>query len=140
MTTTTLRAALARLQALPWATYANHTAAGFRACWIAAQLITASLALLAAIAYEHREQIRAAVVATIAATFTAGRWTRYQAERCYRAGQWSRRQLMVVADRSAVLVAAQPLPAVAPITAGLAALREALERLIARLYPLVLAG
>lgn len=112
MTTTTLRAALARLQALPWADYATRTAAGFRACWVAAQLITAGLALLVAIAYEHRQQIRAAGVAAIAAVVVAGQAT-------YHAGRYTRRlwsRLLAFSERMGCWYAALLLgsPAVAP--------------------------
>jgi hypothetical protein len=55
----------------------------------------------------------------------------------YQAGKWTRRQLLALTDRSAALVSRQPLTALAPITATLAAAREALARLIARLYPAV---
>lgn len=128
MTTTTLRAAIARLQALPWADYATRTAAGLRACWIAAQLLAAGIALLAAIAYEHRQQIRSACVTAAAALVVAAQLT-------YEAGVWTRRAIHSISTRTVVLLPQQPLPAVAPITATVAAAREALERLIRRLYP-----
>ena len=80
--------------------------------------------------WRHRQQIAAALVRAIAATIVAGQAT-------YAAGRWCRLQLLALSDQAAVLTAGQPLPAVAPITAGLAALREALERLIARLYPVL---
>ena len=48
-----------------------------------------------------------------------------------------RAELEVLSARSAQLVHAMPLPALAPILAPLAALREALERFLARVYPVV---
>ena len=63
-----------------------HWAAVARRCWITVQLITTALVLLAEIAWEHRAQIRQALVTAIAATYLAGQWTRQQAERTLRAG------------------------------------------------------
>ena len=125
MTTTTLRAELVRLiaivRALPWASMARTT-------WTVLQLLAAGLVLLAEIAWEHRQQIRSALVTAIAALVVAAQLT-------YEAGIWTRRHLLELADRSATLIPQQPLAAVAPITASIEALREALARLIARLYP-----
>lgn len=143
MSTTTIRAAAAHvhtaLRAIDWQEVAAIVADGLRILWAAAQILTAALMLAAEIAYEHRQQIRHALVTAAAATYWAGAWTRLQAERTYRAGIWCRLQLLVLTDRAAVLTTAQPVPAVAPITACIQASREALERLVARLYP-VLAG
>jgi predicted outer membrane lipoprotein len=113
MTTTTIRAA-----------------AGLRACWLAAQLLAAAAAILAAIAYEHRQQIRAALVAAVAATYVAGQWTRYQAVRLYRAGGWCRLQLLALSDRATALLPQQPIAAAAPITACLAAIGETLQHVL----------
>ena len=84
--------------------------------------ITTGLALLVAgrFIWQHRAEIRAAIVAAIAATYVAGAATRHAVDHLSR--------------RSCTLLQAQPLPAVAPITATLQAAREALARLIARLY------
>jgi hypothetical protein len=52
-------------------------------------------------------------------------------------------ELEAISARAAELVHAeplQPLPALAPILAPLAALREALERYLARVYPAAVAG
>jgi hypothetical protein len=103
MTTTTIRAALARLQALPWADYATRTAAGFRACWLAAQL-------LAAIAYEHRARIRAALVTIAAVLYVA-------AELTHKAGRHARRlwdALPIWSEALGRRYAALLVPATAP--------------------------
>lgn len=55
------------------------------------------------------------------------------------AGRWCRQQLLELSDQAARLTAAQPLPIVAPITASIEALREALELLVRRLYPAIAA-
>jgi HK97 family phage major capsid protein len=75
--------AITAVRALPWGAYMARTAAGLRACWIAAQLLAMAVAIGAAIAYEHRQQIRDAAIAAIAAvvvaaqaTYHAGRRTR----------------------------------------------------------------
>lgn len=54
--------------------------------------------------------------------------------RTYAAGQWTRAQLEATSDRAATLVDAQPVPALAPISANLQALRELLELWVSRLY------
>jgi hypothetical protein len=53
----------------------------------------------------------------------------------YAAGCLCRAELETLSARSAELVHAQPMPTLAPILAPLVALREALERLVTRLYP-----
>lgn len=123
MNTTTLRAALARLQALPWADYATRTAAGLRACWLAAQLLTAGLAILAAIAYEHRQQIRSGLVTAAAALVVT-------AELTYRAGRRACRLWAALLDASehlgrwyAVLLVG-PAPAASEASAALPAAPE----------------
>lgn len=122
MNTTTLRAALARVD------WSARAAAGLQLTWLVAQLIAAAAVFACRWLHAHRQQIRAALVATIAAVITAAQLT-------YAAGCHARRWLEATSARSAALVAAQPLPAVAPITASLQALREALERWVKRLYP-----
>lgn len=127
-----IRIAALVLCSIDWAAVA-------RRCWITVQLITTALVLLAEIAWEHRAQIRQALVTAIAATYLAGQWTRQQAERTLRAGAWTRLQLERFSGRTVALLPQQPIQALAPITATMAAAREALERLIARLYPVAAA-
>jgi len=78
--------------------------------------------------WAHRQQARDAALLTLLATLAAAAW-------CYRAGRATRHGVDAISRRSCALLPHQPLPAVAPITATLAAAREALERLVARLYP-----
>lgn len=109
------------LRSIPWATVG-------RRCWIAAQLVTAAVVLLAEIAWEHRAQIRAALVTAIAAVIVAAQLT-------IEAGRWTRHTVEAISSRSVVLLPQQPLAALAPITATMQAAREALEQLVRRLYP-----
>lgn len=143
MTKTEIKASTAQIiraiVALPWGVYAARAGAVMRAAWVAAQLLGVALVLLAEIAWEHRQRIRQALVIAIAATYVAGEWTRHQAERTLRAGAWTRLQLERFSGRTVALLPQQPIEALAPITATLAAAREALERLIARLYPVAAA-
>jgi hypothetical protein len=82
--------------------------------------------------WRHRQQIAAALIAAIAAMVVAG-------QASYAAGRWCRQQLLELSDQAAALTTAQPLQSVAPITAGIEALRAALERLVARMYPVAVA-
>lgn len=109
-------------------TIAACTFNGLRLCWAAAQLLLAAGILLLDLAWEYRAEIRHALVAAIAAVVLAAQLT-------YEAGCWTRRQIESLSNRSAALLPMQPLPAVAPITASVEAAREALERLVRRLYP-----
>ena len=79
-------------------------------------------------AWRHRQQIAAVVVRCLVALVVAAQAT-------HAAGRWCRAALLELSDQAARLTAAQPLPAVAPITASIEALRAALERLVTRLYP-----
>ena len=78
--------------------------------------------------WAHRQQARDAALLTLLAAMAAAAW-------CYRAGIWTRQLVHQLSNRSVVLLPHQPIAAVAPITATLAAIREALARLVARLYP-----
>ncbi len=78
--------------------------------------------------WAHRQQARDAALLALLATRAAAAW-------CYRAGRATRRAVDAISRRSCALLPEQPLPAVAPITATLQAAREALARLVARLYP-----
>jgi hypothetical protein len=118
---TTLRIAALVLRSIDWATVG-------RRCWLAARLIATGLVLLVEIAWEHRARIRAALVTAIAAVIVAAQLT-------HEAGRWTRRAVEALNARSAALLPKQAVPALAPITATLAAAREALERLVRRLYP-----
>lgn len=80
-------------------------------------------------AWARRQHVINAALLTLLAALAAAGWT-------YRAGQWTRRVIHQLSDRSAALLPQQPVPALAPITATLQAAREALARLVARLYPL----
>lgn len=111
-----------------WPAVGYRVDAGLRLCWIVAQLLALAAAIAGRYVWDHRQQIKDAAVATYAAVVIA-------AELTLAAGRWSRHQLEALAARSAELTHDQPVPPLAPITAGIAALREALERLIARLYP-----
>lgn len=132
MTTTTLRAAAARirfiLSLIDWREALSIAADGLRILWGVTQLVLTMLALAAAITWEHRAQIRAALVTAIAAVIVAAQLT-------IEAGHRTRHAIEAICRRSTALLPRQPLAAVAPITATLAAAREALERLLRRLYP-----
>lgn len=107
-----------------------------RTCALATARIIATICTMTGLAlmaagrwtWTHRQQIKQATIRIIAALVVAAQFT-------YRAGRWTRRQLLALSDRAAALTAEQPLPALAPIVASIEALREALARLIARLYP-----
>ena len=113
---------------LPWGVYAARAGAVLRAAWVTARLIGTVLVLLAEIAWEHRQQIRQALVTAIAAVIVAAQLT-------IEAGRWTRCTIDAISGRAVALLPQQPVSAVAPITACLTALREALERLVRRLYP-----
>lgn len=106
--------AITAVRALPWGAYMARTAAGLRACWIAAQLLAMAVAIGAAIAYEHRQQIRDAAIAAIAAVVVAAQAT-------YHAGRRTRRlwdQLVAFSERmgrwySSLLVGTTTAPAAA---------------------------
>lgn len=136
MNTAALRAIMARsiaaARAIDWRAVGARTTAGLQLCWAVAQLLFLLGAVAVDYAWQHRQQIRAALVHAVACLVVA-------AEVTYRAGCWTRHQLERFSGRAAVLVSQQPLPAVAPITATMQAAREALERLIARLYPVLAA-
>lgn len=127
MTTTTLRAAAARIRAvlrlIDWHEALDVTADGLRILWAVAQLIGAALVMIATTIYAHRAAIRSAVLTAIARTYVAGIATR--------------RAIHAISNRSTALLPRQPLPAIAPITASMEAAREALERLVRRLYPVL---
>ena len=122
--TNTVRAAIAVIN---WREALAITADGIRIIWSVAQLLLTALVLLTEIVYEHRDQIRDAVIAAVAATYVGGAWTRYQAVRLYRAGGYCRLQLLAVSDRATALLPQQPITAAAPITACLAAISESLQ-------------
>lgn len=96
---------------------------------VAIALTVAVLVLLAAgqWLWAHRQEIRDAAVATYAALVLT-------AELSYEAGRWSRRQLEALNDQAAELLDSQPVPALAPITAGIEALRRQLEALVSWIY------
>ena len=100
----------------------------------ATAIVATGLLLIAAgrWTWHHRQQIAAALLAAIAALVVAAQAT-------YAAGRWCRQQLLELSDQAARLTAAQPLPIVAPITASIEALREALELLVRRMYPAIAA-
>lgn len=77
--------------------------------------------------WANRREILDGIARAILATYAAGRWTRSQLEA-------SRALLVATSDRAAALVDAQPVPALAPISANLQALRELLEAWVSRLY------
>jgi hypothetical protein len=78
--------------------------------------------------WARRQQARDAALLTLLATLAAAAW-------CYRAGRATRQALHTISERSCAVLPQQPVPAVAPISATLQAAREALERLVVRLYP-----
>jgi hypothetical protein len=71
--------------------------------------------------WRHRQQIGAALVATAAATYAAGAWLRLQIE--------------AMAFDSARRLPAQPVTALAPITAGIAAAWGLADRIACELRP-----
>ena len=77
--------------------------------------------------WAHRREILDGIARAILVTYAAGRWTRSQLEA-------ARALLMATSDRAAALVNAQPVPALAPISANIQALRELLEAWVSRLY------
>ena len=85
------------------------------------------LLALAQWAWTHRREILDTIARAVLRTYAAGRWCRSQLE-------VARALLVATSDRAAALVDAQPVPALAPISANLQALRELLERWVSRLY------
>ena len=118
---TTANQALQIMRAINWAAIG-------RAAVIAAELLLMVAALAIETAWEHRQHIRRALIHAAAALVVAAIW-------CHHAGRWTRQAIHDLSERSAAVLPQQPLPAVAPITATLQAAREALARLVARLYP-----
>lgn len=88
MTKTKIQGTIAQIirtiGALPWGEFCDRTANGLRACWVAAELLLAFGAIAWQVAYEHRQQIRSALVHLIAALVVASVVT-------YRAGRRARR-------------------------------------------------
>jgi hypothetical protein len=125
----------------------NTTARAAR--FVAVALVFIGLLLLRAgrFIWAHRREIRDAAIAAYAACRLAAEWAwdrrsavRAAAAAAYAAGRLCRDELESISDRAAQLVHNHPLPALAPILAPLAALREALERFLARVYPAAVAG
>jgi hypothetical protein len=125
---TTANRALQALRAIDWATIGRRLDRAIAITITAAELLLMLTALAIETVYEHRQQIRAALVRAVAALIVAAHLT-------YRAGRATRQVLHTISERSCAVLPQQPVPAVAPITATLAAAREALERLVVRLYP-----
>lgn len=123
--TKTITTATRLVAAIDWRAVGDRTARALELAWTVAQLLLTAAVLVGEVIWEHRAQIRQALVTAIAATYLAGQWTRLQLER--------------LSGRTVALLPQQPIDALAPITATLAAAREALERLIARLYPVAAA-
>lgn len=97
MTTTTLRAAAARvrlvLSLIDWQEVAGIVTDGLRILWAAAQLVFTLLVLAASITWEHRARIRAALVTAAAAVIVAAQLT-------IEAGQRARRWWAALLDAS----------------------------------------
>lgn len=125
---TTATRALQILRAIDWAAIGHRLDNAIRVTTIAAELLLMVVALAAETIWEHRQQIRDGLIRAAAALVLATLWT-------YRAGRWTRQALHDISTRSVAVLPAQPVPAVAPITATIQAAREALARLVARLYP-----
>lgn len=111
-----------------WHVVAQRIANGLKFCWITARLLLELLSMTRDITWEHRAEIRRALIAAAAAIWLA-------AELTYCAGRWTRQQIQVVSEMTVDLLPRQPIPAVAPITATLQAARAQLEALVRRLYP-----
>lgn len=111
---------------------------------IAIALVITGLLLIRAgqFIWAHRREIRDAAIAAYAALRLAAEWAwerraavRAAALAVYAAGGVARVELEALSARAAELVHDQPLPALAPIVAPILALREALQRLVATIYP-----
>jgi hypothetical protein len=125
----------------------NTTARAAR--FVAVALVFIGLLLLRAgrFIWAHRREIRDAAIAAYAAGRLAAEWAWERrsailaaAAATYAAACLCRDELEIISARAAQLVHAEPLqclPALAPILAPLAALREALERYMARVWPAV---
>ena len=103
------------LRALPWGAYMARTAAGLRACWIAAQLLAMAVAIGAAIAAV------AAVVVAAQATYHAGRVARRMWDQLVafseRMGRWYSSLLVgtTTAPAAAAPAVLPTAPAAAPV-------------------------
>jgi hypothetical protein len=128
----------------------NTTARAARFVAVACVVIAILLLRAGRFIWAHRREIRDAAIAAYAACRLAAEWAwerrsavRAAAAATYAAGRLCRDELEAISTRAAQLVHAKPLqslPALAPILAPLAALREALERYLARACPVAVAG
>jgi hypothetical protein len=131
--TATGNRALQALRAIDWAAIGRGLDRAIAITITAAELLLMLAALAIETVYEHRQQIRSALVRAVAALIVAAQLT-------YRAGHWTRQALHTISERSTAVLPQQPVAAIAPITATVQAAREALERLVARLYPVPVRG
>jgi hypothetical protein len=92
----------------------HPAAAAARIAPLLLQLAALAIAAGSLWLWRHRQQIGAALVAAVAATYAAGAWCREQIE--------------ALAADSARRLPAQPVPALAPITAGVAAVWGLVDR------------
>lgn len=122
------------ISSIDWNDVKNKTAAAIRCTIIMTELAIAFALIIAEYVYNNRDNIKNAIVKTIAMTYIAGVYTRMQYNKLCNLIEFIYNQVLLISDKSSTIIKDQPIVILAPITSVIVTVYQYISLIIRNVY------
>lgn len=122
------------ISSIDWNDVKNKTATAIRYTIIMAELAIAFALIIAEYVYNNRDNIKNAIVKTIAMTYIAGVYTRMQYNKLCNLIEFIYNQVLLISDKSSTIIKDQPIVILAPITSVMVTVYQYISLIIRNVY------
>lgn len=122
------------ISSIDWNDVKNKTATAIRYTIIMTELAVAFALIIAEYVYNNRDNIKNAIVKTIAITYIAGVYTRMQYNKLCNLIEFIYNQVLLISDKSSTIIKDQPIVILAPITSVIVTVYQYISLIIRNVY------
>lgn len=122
------------ISSIDWNDVKNKTATAIRYTIIMTELAVAFALIIAEYVYNNRDNIKNAIVKTIAMTYIAGVYTRMQYNKLCNLIEFIYNQVLLISDKSSTIIKDQPIVILAPITSVMVTVYQYISLIIRNVY------
>lgn len=122
------------ISSIDWNDVKNKTATAIRYTIIMTELAVAFALIIAEYVYNNRDNIKNAIVKTIAMTYIAGVYTRMQYNKLCNLIEFIYNQVLLISDKSSTIIKDQPIVILAPITSVIVTVYQYISLIIRNVY------
>ena len=122
------------ISSIDWNDVKNKTATAIRFTIIMTELAIAFALIIAEYVYNNRDNIKNAIVKTIAMTYIAGVYTRMQYNKLCNLIEFIYNQVLLISDKSSTIIKDQPIVILAPITSVIVTVYQYISLIIRNVY------